>query len=383
MSGAKRRSQIPTMVTHSSPFPPPSRPDAPSPSHPAPLRPPPSAAPSAQHAGVKLFLGDALQMYSQWPNPVIIVSDGAYGVSGFPGDSPTPAGLVEWYRPHVAEWSKAATGETTLWFWNTEVGWATVHPLLLEFGWEYVGCNIWDKGIAHVSGNTNSKTLRKFPVVTEVCAQYVKAPRFAVGGGSLGVKEWLRWEWERSGLPLSRSNEACGVKNAATRKYLTKDHVWYFPPPDAFQRLADYANAHGHPDGRPYYSVDGQMPLTAERWARMRSKFNLRLGVTNVWSSPAVRGEERVRRRDGSGKFVHANQKPRELMWRIVDAASEPGDVVWEPFGGLCTAAMVCADTDRECYSAELLPEYHAAAVRRLRDSFSAGPRPIATSQVA
>lgn len=103
-------------------------------------------------------------MYADWPSPVVIVSDGAYGVSGFPGDCPTPAGLVEWYRPHVAEWSKAATGETTLWFWNTEVGWATVHPLLLEFGWEYVGCNIWDKGIAHVSGNTNSKTLRKFPV---------------------------------------------------------------------------------------------------------------------------------------------------------------------------------------------------------------------------
>ena len=234
-------------------------------------------------------------MYSDWPSPVVIVSDGAYGVSGFPGDSPTPAGLADWYRSHVEEWSKAATGETTLWFWNTEVGWATVHPMLLESGWEYVGCNIWDKGIAHVSGNTNSKTLRKFPVVTEVCAQYVKAPKFSVGGRVLGIKEWLRWEWERSGLPLSRSNEACGVRSAATRKYLTKDHVWYFPPPEAFQRL---------------------------------------------------------------------------LIWRIIDATSEPGDVVWEPFGGLCTAAVVCADSGRECYSAELLPEYHAAAVQRLKDNF-------------
>lgn len=106
-------------------------------------RPDPSAAsgsavraPSARHAGVRLFLGDALQMYSDWPSPVVIVSDGAYGVSGFPGDSPTPAGLVDWYRSHVEEWSKAATGETTLWFWNTEVGWATVHPMLLESGWE-------------------------------------------------------------------------------------------------------------------------------------------------------------------------------------------------------------------------------------------------------
>ncbi len=321
----------------------------------------------ARRAGVQVFLGDALRLYRTWPAPVVIVSDGAYGVSGFPGDTPTPDGLVGWYRPHVEQWSSAATGETTLWFWNTEVGWATVHPLLLAHGWEYVGCNIWDKGIAHVSGNTNSKTLRRFPVVTEICAQYVKRPTFKVGGRVLGIKEWLRWEWERSGLPLSRSNEACGVRNAATRKYLTKDHVWYFPPPDAFQCLADFANAHGHPDGMPYFSLDGRLPLTASAWARMRSKFKLRLGITNVWSCPAVRGEERVRRADGSGRFIHANQKPRKLTWSIIDATSEVGDVVWEPFGGLCTAAMVCADIDRACYSAEVLPEYYAAAVQRLR----------------
>lgn len=320
----------------------------------------------AQRAGSTVFLGDALGLYGDWPPPTVIVSDGAYGVSGFPGDTPTPDGLIEWYRPHVEQWTRAATGETTLWFWNTEVGWATVHPLLLDHGWEYVGCNIWDKGIAHVSGNTNSKTLRRFPVVTEVCVQYVKKPIFEVGGRDLSIKDWLRWEWERSGLPLSRSNEACGVRNAATRKYLTKDHMWYFPPPEAFERLATFANAYGHPDGRPYFSLDGQRSLTAVAWSRMRSKFRLRLGVTNVWSCPAVRGEERVRRADGSGKFIHANQKPRQLTWSIIDATSEAGDVVWEPFGGLCTAAVVCADIDRECYSAELLPEYYAAAVQRL-----------------
>ena len=29
-----------------------------------------------------IYLGDALDMYPRWPNPVVIVSDGAYGVSG-------------------------------------------------------------------------------------------------------------------------------------------------------------------------------------------------------------------------------------------------------------------------------------------------------------
>ncbi|HEX7070449.1 MAG TPA: DNA methyltransferase [Rhodothermales bacterium] len=311
-----------------------------------------------------LYQQDALQLYGEWPKPVVIISDGAYGVGGFPGDPATTDGLIEWYEPHVQAWSRYATGMTTLWFWNTELGWATVHPLLLRYGWEYVGCNIWDKGIAHIAGNSNTKTLRKFPVVTEVCVQYVKPPRFQVAGRKIPMKEWLRWEWQRAGLPFYRANEACGVRNAATRKYLTQDHLWYFPPPDAFDRLARYANEHGNPAGRPYYSLDGRRPLTAEEWAAMRSKFYLRVGVTNVWREPAVHGEERMKRGNG---YAHANQKPLTLIERIIGASSEPGDVVWEPFGGLCTGALASAALDRECHSAEILPDYFDLAARRLQ----------------
>ena len=95
----------------------------------------------------QVFLANALDIYSSWARPTVIFSDGAYGIGGFPGDPVQPSLLREWYEPHIQQWSAKATGQTTLWFWNTEVGWATVHPLLLEYGWEYRGCNIWDKGI--------------------------------------------------------------------------------------------------------------------------------------------------------------------------------------------------------------------------------------------
>ena len=110
------------------------------------------AGKSVTYRGTTIALGDALELYKTWPAPVVIVSDGAYGISGFPGDPPTVQGMIDWYRPHIEAWSNAATGETTLWFWNTEIGWATIHPLLSQFGWQYVGCNVWDKGIAHISG---------------------------------------------------------------------------------------------------------------------------------------------------------------------------------------------------------------------------------------
>src|SRR5579872_2734115 len=76
-----------------------------------------AAAPGAAH----IELADALECYAHWPRPTVIVSDGPYGVSGFPGDPPTPDGLRAWYAPHFAEWARYALPETTLWFWGTEI----------------------------------------------------------------------------------------------------------------------------------------------------------------------------------------------------------------------------------------------------------------------
>lgn len=67
-----------------------------------------------ERRGVKLFFGDSLALYPQWDAPTVIMSDGAYGVAGFPGDPPKPDGLAEWYRPHIAAWSERALPETTL-----------------------------------------------------------------------------------------------------------------------------------------------------------------------------------------------------------------------------------------------------------------------------
>jgi site-specific DNA-methyltransferase (adenine-specific) len=176
--------------------------------------------------GISLHYGDVMDCYNDRPSPVVIVSDGPYGLGLFPGDPPTEEGLADWYEPHIEMWSEKATPLTTLWFWNSELGWANVHSVLQKHGWRYRCCNIWDKGMAHVAGNCNTQRLRKLPVVTEVCVQYVKEPVFEADGRCMTMQEWLRYEWERSGVPLYKANEACGVANAATRKYLTQCHLW-------------------------------------------------------------------------------------------------------------------------------------------------------------
>lgn len=326
--------------------------------------PAPDAAPESS-GEAHLELADAAGCYDFWPSPTTIVVDGPYGLSSFPGDPPTPENLAEWYEPHIAAWTRRSMPETTLWFWGTEVGWANVHPVLERGGWEYRALHIWDKGVGHVAGNVNSKTIRGFPVVTEVCARYVRRIQMpARDGTSLSMREWLRAEWLRTGLPLYKTNEACGVKNAATRKYFTQDHLWYYPPPEMMGRLVVYANEHGNAEGKPYFSLDGEKSVTISEWSRMRAKWNHVHGVTNVWSEPAIRGAERLK---GIGaKCLHSNQKPLRIMERIVRASTDAGDVVWEPFGGLCSTAVASMRTGRHCYSAEINADFHALAEARL-----------------
>ena len=314
---------------------------------------------------IQLDLADAMTRYEMWPAPTVIVSDGPYGLGIFPGEPPTHEDLAEWYEPHIAAWAKYALPETTLWFWCNEIGWATVHPILIAHGWQYRALHVWDKGVAHIAGNVNSKTIRRFPVVTEVCVQYVRdVTVFTNNDQHLSIRDWLRYEWLRTGLPLYKTNEACGIKNAATRKYFTQDHLWYFPPSSMMERLAEYANKHGKQTKWPYFSLDGVLPVTAEQWERMRAKWHHVHSLTNVWSEPAVRGDERIK--DNKAKIVHANQKPLRLIERIITASSDAEDVVWEPFGGLCSAAVASLKTDRRCFSAEINADYYELARTRL-----------------
>lgn len=304
--------------------------------------------------------GDSLTHYDSWPAPGCIVSDGAYGVLGFEGDTSDHTGMAEWYEPHVAAWSRKATPQTVLWFWNSEIGWAAVHPVLERAGWRYVNANIWDKGLAHIAGNVNTTRIRRFPVVSEVCVQYVFEARI----DGLLLKHWLLREWKRTGLPLRQANVACGVADAAVRKYLDQGHLWYWMPKEMFQLLSEYANKNGKAEGRPYFSADGVAPMTGDDWAKTRSSFSCPHGVTNVWQRPPLKGAERIKTRGDSGRAVHLNQKPLDLMSRIIGAV--PEGVVWEPFGGLFSASVAARRLGRQSYAAETDSTYFQYGLERI-----------------
>ncbi len=318
---------------------------------------------------IDIRLGDSLNFYRAWERPTVIVSDGGYGVLGFEGDTSDHLALPDWFEPHIAAWSKQALPETTLWFWSSEIGWASVHPVLEKYGWRYMNANIWNKGKGHIAGNVNTQKIRRFPVVSELCVQYT----FEVRVEGLLLKEWLRKEWQRTGLALRLANEACGVRDVATRKYFDQGYLWYFPPPERFEKLQRYANQHGDPEGRPYFALDGVQPATAEQWSRMRSKFSCPHGFTNVWERPALHNRERCKVNGDTGKAVHLNQKPLDLMSMIIGASSREGDVVWEPFGGLFTACIAACRLGRKSFGGEIDTTYFHYGMQRVIAEFRRG----------
>lgn len=53
-------------------------------------------------------------------------------------------------------------------------------------------------------------------------------------------------------------------------------------------------------------------------------------------------------------------------MERIIRAATEPGDVIWEPFGGLASGSVAAVALGRRPFAAELDAEFAALANERL-----------------
>ena len=65
-------------------------------------------------------------------------------------------------------------------------------------------------------------------------------------------------------------------------------------------------------------------------------------------------------------KTKHPTQKPEELLRKFVLAASNPGDIVLDPFCGSGTTAVVAEQLGRHWIGCEINPEYNSWAIARI-----------------
>ncbi|HEY5794186.1 MAG TPA: site-specific DNA-methyltransferase [Bosea sp. (in: a-proteobacteria)] len=88
------------------------------------------------------------------------------------------------------------------------------------------------------------------------------------------------------------------------------------------------------------------------------------LQMRSDWYLPLCTGEERLK--DSAGAKVHPTQKPEALLARVMLSASNPGDVVLDPFFGTGTTGAVAKALGRRFIGCERDSVYAEAARKRI-----------------
>ena len=88
------------------------------------------------------------------------------------------------------------------------------------------------------------------------------------------------------------------------------------------------------------------------------------LQMRSDWYLPLCTGEERLK--DGTGAKVHPTQKPEALLARVMLSASNPGDVILDPFFGTGTTGAVAKALGRHFIGCERDGVYAEAARKRI-----------------
>lgn len=83
------------------------------------------------------------------------------------------------------------------------------------------------------------------------------------------------------------------------------------------------------------------------------------------WKLPLCTGKERIRDAE-RGVKVHATQKPEALLYRVIQASSNPGDLVLDPFFGTGTTGAVAKKLHRHWIGIEKEAKYVQVARERI-----------------
>ncbi|GGB57101.1 methyltransferase [Tistrella bauzanensis] len=151
--------------------------------------------------------------------------------------------------------------------------------------------------------------------------------------------------------------------------WILNDVIWRKTNPMPNFRGRRFTNAH-------------ETLIWAARDARSRYRFNYKalkqlndgLQMRSDWLLPICSGPERLK--DDDGRKAHATQKPLALLYRVLQAASAPGDLVLDPFFGTGSTGVAAKALGRRFIGIERDPGHVALATSRIAAApDSADPR--------
>lgn len=211
---------------------------------------------------------------------------------------------------------------------------AHIIPKLVDYGLEFKQQIIIDKGIQAVSGRA-TKNYTIFPNTTESIL-------FIIKDNKQWLKQFLKEKQIEKGWSSKQINEKLGVKSNGGGMwsiYTGKNVCEQFPTKE---RWAQFENIFD-------YTLD---------YEKVSQTFNPIMGYTNVWSDIDFYKEKRI----------HPTQKPIKLIQRLIQASSNPNDIILDPFMGSGTTAAVAKILNRNYIGFEINQEYVEKSQMRLKD---------------
>ena len=111
---------------------------------------------------------------------------------------------------------------------------------------------------------------------------------------------------------------------------------------------------------------------------RAMKTLNDELQMRSDWVLPVCGGPERLKK---GGHKVHPTQKPEALLYRVMLATTNKGDVVLDPFFGTGTTGAVAKRLGREWIGCEREGNYREAALERIEMALPLDESAVKTMQ--
>ncbi|MBT4770202.1 MAG: site-specific DNA-methyltransferase [Rhodospirillaceae bacterium] len=142
--------------------------------------------------------------------------------------------------------------------------------------------------------------------------------------------------------------------------WILNDVIWRKSNPMPNFRGKRFTNAH---ETLIWCAKDNNKRKVTFNYDSMKA-LNDDVQMRSDWVIPLCTGGERLKK---DGIKAHPTQKPEALLYRIILAASNPGDLVLDPFFGTGTTGAVAKKLGRRYLGLERDPSYVALAEERLR----------------
>ena len=157
--------------------------------------------------------------------------------------------------------------------------------------------------------------------------------------------------------------------------WLLNDIIWRKTNPMPNFRGRRFTNAH---ETLIWASRDADAKGYTFNYDAMKA-LNDDLQMRSDWTLPLCTGNERLK--GGDGNKVHPTQKPESLLHRALLAASNPGDVVLDPFCGTGTTGAVAKKLGRHFVGIERDKTYAKAARARIDAIVPGDPVAVSTTR--